>query len=260
MHLYGQRSHSRLILFPFLLAYLPLAVSKTPTKRTFGFSPPSNMKRDSPSAQRNKDPIWEILSSRVLPSLSEAKDEKLRVLEVAAGCGVHTEYFATNIASTHPLIWYPTDPTPDSRASIQCYIADIKLGNVVQAPLSLTLNEKGIIEKETLSIIEGPLDLILCINMIHISPWEATLGLMKVAGETLSDEGFLYTYGPYKVGGTAADSNLSFDRSLKSRDSSWGVRNLEDVCSVAEEQGLKLVGKYEMPANNLSLLFQKQSS
>lgn len=81
---------------------------------------------------------------------------------------------------------------------------------------------------------------------------------MKLSSKLLRKGGILYCYGPYKVNGTAVQSNLNFDVSLKSRDSSWGVRNLEDVVEEAERHGLKLFKTIEMPANNLSVLYQKQ--
>jgi hypothetical protein len=167
-------------------------------------------KRDSPYAQRSQGPIWEVLSSKVFPSLEAIMDKPVRILEVAAGSGVHTDHFATQLSAvTKPFVWYPTDPSDDSRASIQCYIdGNTQLTNIVKSPVPLTLDKNGIIEEATASLLEGSLDLITCINMIHISPWEATLGLMKVAGKKLSSGGCLYCYGPYKVGGTAVESNL----------------------------------------------------
>jgi len=100
-------------------------------------------------------------------------------------------------------------------------------------------------------------DLVLCINMIHISPWKATLGLMACAGKSLRKGGTLMCYGPYKVDGTAVESNLRFDESLKSRNSDWGVRNIEDVIDAAKKEGLSYVDRIEMPANNMSVLFCK---
>jgi hypothetical protein len=175
-------------------------------------------KLDSPSAQRNKQPIWEILSTKVIPLLqksSKAEDKPVRILEVAAGAGVHTEYFAKLLLSqnTKNFLWFPTDPTMDARNSIQCYIDENsdQLSQVVFQPLELTLSASGIQEESTSATLlssGSKLDLIICINMIHISPWEATLGLMKIAGESLSDTGCLYCYGPYKIGGIAVESNL----------------------------------------------------
>jgi hypothetical protein len=150
----------------------------------------------------------------VLPKLSKpSNDTPLRILEIAAGSGVHTEYFALQFLRSHNVEWYPTDPTDEARNSIQCYIDDNadQLSQVVLRPLELTLGSSGIQEEATSAALfssGSKLDLIICINMIHISPWEATLGLMRVAGESLSDTGCLYCYGPYKIGGTAVESNL----------------------------------------------------
>ena len=104
--------------------------------------------------------------------------------------------------------WYPTDPMSDSLESIQCYINENSLSKIVEPPMFLTLDESGIQEASTKESVAADLDLVICVNMIHISPWEATLGLMKVASESLSPSGCLYCYGPYKVGGTAVESNL----------------------------------------------------
>jgi hypothetical protein len=93
--------------------------------------------------------------------------------------------------------------------------------------------------------------------MIHVSPWSAAMGLMKVAGEKLKNGGTLFLYGPYKVGGTCHQSNQDFDKSLRQRDPSWGVRNLEDVIDIAEKNGLSFVETFAMPANNLVVLFHK---
>merc|ERR1719457_378685 len=94
----------------------------------------------------------------------------------------------------------------------------------------------------------GTFHLMTCINMIHISPWSATVGLFKVSSQFLADNGVLLCYGPYKVNGTAAESNLNFDQSLKSRDSTWGVRNLEDVEALAQSHGFVLEQTISMPA------------
>jgi hypothetical protein len=164
---------------------------------------------DSPSAQRNKEPIWNVLSEIVLPLLP--KDEPLSILEIAAGCGVHTEHFASKLSEREPSFqYYPTDLDPVSRVSIQGRIQQSKLVDNVSDPLSLTLDANGIVDEETAAALDsqGDLELILCINMIHISPWDATRGLMKLAGKKLRKGGILFCYGPYKVGGTAVASNL----------------------------------------------------
>jgi len=251
---------------------------------------------DSPSAERNKEAIWSVLSTVVSAStsISAAIDfEKVnsdkkggnrnkkynpipyKVLEIAAGTGVHTHYFTSQLINNYQRLnvsWYPTDPNEQCRRSIQDRTRNAS-SEVVKASINpavaLTLNDGGMLEEVTrgsseegggevpLQDLTGGFDLITCINMIHISPWEATVGLMKVASAYLTENGVLYCYGPYKVEGTAVQSNLNFDASLKARDPTWGVRNVEDVIELARMNGLSLDKNVDMPANNLSLIFRK---
>jgi len=228
---------------------------------------------DSPSAQRNKDPIWQVIQSTILPMLRREDDESpLRVLEIAGGCGVHTEHFVTELAKKNIAVdWYPTDPDPASLQSLKARVDvfqlpnDVTCGDAIKisTPFSLKLGADGVLEDsdESSKIVSDvgsePLNLIICINMIHISPWDATLGLFKVASEHLKSGGVLMTYGPYKVNGAAVESNMNFDANLKSRNADWGIRDLERVQVVAEDNGLKIVKVQEMPANNLLCIFQK---
>lgn len=237
---------------------------------------------DSPSAHRNKDPIWSIIESKVLPLLLKAENEDspspvpLNVLEIAAGCGVHTTHFVTKLAEKNiSTRWHPTDPDPPSLVSLQERVNEFGLPDgvtadvIISKPFALCLGEEGVLEdklnnenegKSTISFHSGAdksMNLIMCINMIHISPWSATVGLFKVASQELTSGGVLVTYGPYKVNGAAAESNLNFDRNLKERNPAWGVRDLELVQSLAEQNGLSSVEVIEMPANNLCLIFRK---
>lgn len=226
------------------------------SKRQHGDAIHLNMqsaKRDSPSAQRNKEPIWEILSSKVLPSIKEP----LQVLEVACGNGVHSHHFALQLEQQGKIFeWYPSDPDEESRASTQVYLDDEpSLKDKMQSPIDVTLAENGPMDSTVVN--DKMFNLVTCINMIHISPWSATLGLMKMAGDQLSSCGILFLYGPYKVNGQTAESNLRFDESLKSRDPGWGVRDLETVLVAAEKNGLVHKETIEMPANNLSIILQK---
>jgi hypothetical protein len=166
-------------------------------------------KLDSPSAERNKDPIWKILESNVAPTLPQGS---VHILEIAAGAGVHTQYFSEKMLQLRGATfkWYPTDADESCVASTQAYVQDNKAlaDDVVYAPTKLTLSENGIVEKDTVSLLSKlNFDLILSINMIHISPWEATIGLMKVACNKLSKGGILFLYGPFKVGGVCVESN-----------------------------------------------------
>ena len=208
---------------------------------------------ESPSAERNKDPIWGILSTRVIPRLtissnsdsdSNPNSPKWSVLETAAGAGVHTEWFASklleattagdnkdindngnnedgdgdgNSRPSQSFVWYPTDPDRESLDSIRARVEERNLGACVAPPqmLALDATSSGDDLTQTLSLPENdPLDLVLSINMIHIAPWEATLGLMRVAGQRLRlhDEsndkgGYLYCYGPYKQDSIVVPSN-----------------------------------------------------
>jgi cyclopropane fatty-acyl-phospholipid synthase-like methyltransferase len=198
-------------------------------------------RRTSPSTARNRDPILAVLQ-RVLPP-------NARVLELASGAGEH----AVSIAGAMPgVTWQPSDPDPDARASIAAWIAEEGLANVLP-PREIDVREKSWgVESE------APYDALVAINMIHVSAWAATLGLLDGAARLLRDGGVLYTYGPYIRGGQhTAPSNEAFDASLKSRNPEWGVRDIADVEAAANARGLRLREIVEMPANNLSLVFER---
>lgn len=195
----------------------------------------------SPSTARNRAPILTVLQ-RVLPP-------DARVLEIASGSGEH----AVHVARAMPgLTWQTSDPDPDARESIAAWINAERLTNVLPPrTLDVRAHAWG---------VEGepPYDAVVAINMIHISPWEATLGLLAGAACVLRPGGVLYTYGPYmRDGRHTAPSNAAFDASLKARDSSWGVRDVADIEREALLQGLTLQEIVEMPANNLSLVFAR---
>jgi SAM-dependent methyltransferase len=245
---------------------------------------------DSPSAQRNKEPIWEVLKSNVLDLRRPVVDDDklfvpLKVLEIAAGTGQHAYFLADQMQRYYSqqrqhkwqsksqidddeihVVWYPTDAEEAYRESIRAYAAAAEhwhraASSLVMDPLPLILDEAGIQEATTKSILQNvaPFDLIVNINMIHISPWSATQGLLKEASNLLDKtNGTLFLYGPYKVNGTCCASNQSFDESLKRRNPEWGVRNLEQVVALAATHGLYLRKSIEMPANNLSLLFTRR--
>ncbi len=196
------------------------------------------MRRHAPAAARNRQPILDVLQPE-LPA------EGL-VLEIASGSGEHTAHFAD--ALPH-LVFQPSDPDAAARASIDDWTRTLGLTNIRPA---LALDA---------SATDWPVDTveaIVCINMVHISPWAATVGLVKGAAQRLPAQGLLYLYGPYHRGGRpTAPSNAAFDRDLRRRDSSWGIRHLEEVCALAEAEGFEAPHVVEMPANNLSLLFRR---
>lgn len=196
-------------------------------------------KRHAPATLRNRDAIAAILE-RILPA-------KGRVLEVASGSGEHIVYFAKRFSR---LEWQPSDPDPASRASVDAWVSDAQLTNVGTA-----------IDLDT-AADDWPLktaDAILCINMIHISPWNATEGLLRGAAQLLSRGAPLYLYGPFHVPGReTAPSNLDFDRSLKSRNPEWGLRSVGDIEVAAAHRGLLVEDTIDMPANNLSVVMRKR--
>ena len=191
--------------------------------------------------QRNQDPILTVLK-RVLPETGTA-------LEVASGSGQHAAYFAGALPGWR---WQPSDIDPRNLASIEAYVAEAGLPNL---PRPITL------DVTTSSWLSTPVDLVFCANMIHIAPWECTGGLVVGAGRHLVPGGRLVTYGPYRIGGRhTAPSNAAFHESLRGRDARWGVRDLEAVVALAEDVGLRLVERIEMPANNQTVVFTKTES
>ena len=195
------------------------------------------MKRFAPATARNGEPIGAVLAQH-LPARGS-------VLEIAAGSGEHAVYFAGAFPA---LTWQPTDPDPDALASITAWCDEADLPNL-RAPLQLDVTAAA--------WPVASADAIVCINMIHIAPWSAALGLFAGAARTLPAGGLLYLYGPYRVGGVfTAPSNADFDRSLRARDPSWGVRELADVTAAAAA-GFTLRATVAMPANNHSLVFRR---
>jgi SAM-dependent methyltransferase len=190
----------------------------------------------SAAAERNKDPILTVLEA-VLPPTG-------RVLEIASGTGQHVCFFAQSLPG---LQWQPTEPDAPGREVIGTRIREAHLTNVAQ-PVALDV-------REPLWPVDGTFDAILCANMIHISPWSATLGLLRGAARHLAPCGLLVLYGPYLENGTAAQSNLDFDASLKRRNAEWGLRELEEVTRVAASLGLQREQVVRMPANNLTVVF-----
>lgn len=195
-------------------------------------------KRHAPATLRNRDAIAAVLGDW-LPASGT-------VLEVASGSGEHAVHFA---AAFPKLGWQPSDPDPAALASIAAWCAEAGLPNIA-APLHLDA-----------SAPDWPLghaDALLCINMVHISPWAATLGLFAGAARLLGPGAPLILYGPYIEAAVAtADSNLAFDASLRSRNPAWGLREVKAVVDAAARHGFRFAERRAMPANNLMLLFRK---
>ncbi len=197
------------------------------------------MKQHAPATLRNREPIAEVLA-RELPAGGT-------VLEIAAGTGEHAVFFAEAFPALH---WQPSDPSPEALASIAAYRADYS-GSNLAAPLLLDASMP-----ETWPVTEA--DAIVCINMVHISPWEATIGLFAGAARLLAASGGpLILYGPYlEADVETAPSNLDFDASLKARDSRWGLRNTAEIDRLAARYALADRARYALPANNIMLVYR----
>jgi SAM-dependent methyltransferase len=197
-------------------------------------------RRFAPATARNREPILAVLA-RVVP-------EGARVLEVAAGSGEHACFLAERLPVAE---WQPTDPDAESRASIDAWRAHAGSGRVKPA---LALDVTSV----PWPVDDERADVVVCINMVHISPWEATLALLRGAARALATGGVLFLYGPYQRDGAhTAESNAEFDASLRARNPAWGVRDLGDVTREAEQRGFSLEEVVAMPANNFCVLLRR---
>lgn len=199
-------------------------------------------KRFSPAAERNRDSILAVLR-RIAPDVGH-------VLEIASGSGQHVEHFGRALPG---LVFQPSDPSPEARASIDRYVAESGLSNVRPARDVDVLQpqwERGV----GLALV----DVIVCINMIHVALWEATGKLFDGASRLLAKGSPLLLYGPFRFGGAfLAPSNEAFSVSLKERDPTWGVRDHDDVVREARERGFHFDELSALPANNHAIVLRK---
>jgi hypothetical protein len=192
----------------------------------------------APATQRSRIPILAVLR-KFLPATG-------LVLEIASGTGEHSTYFAPHFPA---LTWQPSDPAPESLASIVSWRAHSATPNLLPP---LLLDARSPI---------WPLDqcaAMVCINMLHIAPWSATLGLLAGAQKLLPSGGLLYVYGPFRqTGQPTAPSNEAFEAMLQGQDPAWGLRDLDQVTTAAQACQLRRSAVIPMPANNLSLVFYR---
>ncbi len=196
------------------------------------------MKRHAPATARNSEPLAEVL-------VGELPNEGL-VLEIASGTGEHAVFMAKRFPA---LDWQPSDCATDALHSVDAWAQEAGLANLRPA---IALDAAA---------LDWPIetaDAVLCVNMIHISPWEATVGLFEGAGRLLPPGAPLILYGPFVEDDVeTAPSNLAFDESLKARDPAWGLRQVGDLDALAEARNLHRTARHEMPANNLVLVYRK---
>ena len=194
----------------------------------------------SAPAERNKQPILEVLR-QVLPAQG-------RALEIASGTGQHVVWFAAGLPR---WTWQPTEPQTTALQPIEARVAQTDLSNVAPPLLLDVMSPQWFSEG-----IE--FDAIFCANMLHISPWATCAALMQGGARHLSPTGVLITYGPYLEDEVlTSEGNLAFDQSLRERDPAWGLRRREEVEQQAQAAGLRFLQRFQMPANNLLLVWSR---
>jgi len=208
------------------------------------------------SAERNKLHILNVLSPRVL---ALKKTTPVNILEIASGTGEHASLFSSSIPN---VVYQPTEPILDMHESIAAWTTDTDGVNphcTVHPPVGLDVISDcdGLKDKLPEIFLNGKTDVMICINMIHISAFLATESLFSIVNQCISKNGFLLTYGPYRVNGQMVQSNLQFDESLRARNNEWGVRDIEEIEKVANKYDIEIVERIEMPSNNMCLIFRR---
>ena len=230
--------------------------------RRFYEAPADEARRSAPAALRNREPIAEVLSEW-LPASG-------LVLEIASGTGEHAVFFAERFPK---LEWQPSDIHPDALQSIAAWREAAGLPNVLprlvidagepdwpieRADAVLSINMDSDSCDDAKPTEKGGFDVVLNLNMVHISPWSAALGLLDGAARVLKPGGALILYGPWlRADVETAPGNVAFDQQLRERAPEWGLRRVEDFDAAASDRGFQLEQTRAMPANNLMLLFRR---
>lgn len=196
------------------------------------------MKRHAPATARNSQPLAEVLA-RELPASGT-------VLEIASGSGEHAVFMARRFPA---LDWQPSDRDAEALASVDAWAAEARLANLRPAiALDAAAPDWPIVSADAL----------LCVNMVHISPWDAAVGLFAGAGRVLGSGAPLVFYGPFvEPDVETAASNHAFDQSLRQRDPAWGLRSTADLDRLAAGHGVTRTARCAMPANNLVLVYRR---
>lgn len=203
----------------------------------------------APAAERNKDHILNALK------MLGQQDWSGRALEIASGTGQHVCHFASYFKQ---LTWQPSDYDKGTLNVIRNNISfNSHLPNILD-PVQIDVTQAC--EEWPISM-EPKFQLVICINMIHISPWQCTLGLLRNSSKIIASNGYLVTYGPYSVNGVLTpESNIAFNDNLRHRNPEWGIRDVNDIANEAKKVNLHLIKTIDMPANNKTLIFQYQDA
>lgn len=196
------------------------------------------MKRHAPATARNSQPLAEVLA-RELPASGT-------VLEIASGSGEHAMFMARRFPA---LDWQPSDRDAEALASVDAWAAETRLANLRPAMA---------LDAAAPDWPNVSADALLCVNMLHISPWDAVVGLFAGAGRVLGSGAPLVLYGPFvEPDVETAASNHAFDQSLRQRDPAWGLRSTADLDRLAAGHGMTRTARCAMPANNLVLVYRR---
>lgn len=202
---------------------------------------------DAAAFHRNHGPIWSVLGPRL-------RGKAGNILEIGSGTGQHAAAFARK---TPDIIWWPSDQNERHLASIDAWRSHAQLANM-RAPLRIDVSSPDWELSRAGAGAPPSFLAIVCCNVLHISPWRATEGLLAGAARHLAADGRLFVYGPFTRGGQhTVPSNAAFDASLRQANHEWGVRDADVIGKLAVEKKLKLHEVVEMPANNLILVFER---
>lgn len=207
----------------------------------------------NPAGERNKQPMLEVLQKHI------DVNEKSNLLEISSGPGLHSSFFAGFLPN---LTFQPSEFDKGMFSSIKAYRDSEKVDNVLD-PIYIDISQdlsqwNAKFLNKSINECQNFFDYMLNLNMMHISPYECSEGLFVNSSKLLKPGGLLFTYGPYAVDGILEpESNISFDRSLKSRDPTWGIRDIEDLKKLASANHIQLVFSYNLPSNNKCLVWKK---
>lgn len=223
-----------------------MSSADSPYDRQFTHAPDGRL--DAPAFHRNFEPMLAVLRDRLAARTGH-------VLEIGSGTGQHIVGFARALTS---LTWRPSDPDASHRRSVDAWRAESHAANVLPA-IDFDATAPNAVHDTTAGWPSEGFTAILSMNVIHIAPWRVCEGIMRLSGAHLAPAGLLFLYGPFKRGGVhTAPSNEAFDAMLRRENVEWGVRDLADVAAVAESEGLRLAEIVEMPANNLTVIFERR--
>lgn len=203
-----------------------------------------------PAASRNKEPILQVLKRFIICDHEQTEDETPLFVEISSGSGQHIAHFAPHFPNVK---FQPTEVDENLFGSLMYYTQNCPTKNILK-PLLVDIRSN----LSNYGFKRNSIDYMYNANMIHISPFECTIGLFENAGAYLKPDALMITYGPYsKDGVITPESNIQFDASLRTRDPSWGLRDINDLIKLGEENNMSLIDTVEMPANNKTLIWKR---